>query len=103
MEIFIAPRAGGKTTHIVEWALSTPASEMRVILVPNEQRKVSILKSFPQLHKSRVMTLNDYQASYFSQNLVLGVDELADVLYSLLRVPVALATVTDDTAPHDTL
>lgn len=105
MNLILLPRAGGKTTRMVEWLLE---DDRRVLIVPSEGAVAYVLSRVydmdPGIDRARfaerrVFTprrfQNARQAGFgFVSAREVGVDDLGQVLQQLLGASVSVATDT---------
>lgn len=98
-ELVILPRAGGKTTRMLEWMRAAPPGEHRVLVCIDQMEADRLRRENPDLEdwqfKSVGLVKRDLWGSgslLGRDRIVLGVDNLDLVLAQLLRWPVGMVT-----------
>ena len=97
--IEILPRAGGKTTRLLEWMRAASGDERRVALCTTRLEAKQLRRENPDLDPTLFITLDYVPLGFhgYRGHTVVGVDNADLFLQHLIRYPVGFATWSKDT------
>lgn len=95
MKIDLSPRAGGKTTRLIEWLRG---DDKRIMITFSHEEENRLKRLYPEL-SNRILDWESYQKAYqphMSKFEECGIDNVDIILRQRLHHPLSVISITDD-------